>query len=313
MATSPQRKEPKAQYDLVKLVEKFGSEDKCHAYLEELRWPDGVKCPRCESDKISRIKARRQFDCDGCRYQFSVRVGTLFHDSKLPLWKWFLAVYMMSESKKGISANQLKRMLGVSYKTAWYLCHRIRAAMKDESGELLTGVIEADETYVGGKMPRGHRSRKEVADHRRDNKVVVLGAVQRGGKVRLRMAPDATRESIHGFLTDVVSDDAEAIYTDSHRSYRGIADENTRHEYVDHSRDEWVRGQIHTNTVESVWSLFDRSVIGAYHRLSMKHLPAYLDEAAFRWNNRDNAFMFRDTLLALIAADSLPFQQLVNQ
>jgi transposase-like protein len=141
----------KSEVDLPRLIERFGSEDKCRAYLEELRWPDGVKCPRCDSDKISRIKTRNQFDCDGCRYQFSVRVGTVFQDSKLPLWKWFLAVYMIGEAKKGVSANQLKRMLGVSYKTAWFLCHRIRSAMTDESGKLLTGIVEADETYVGGK------------------------------------------------------------------------------------------------------------------------------------------------------------------
>jgi len=298
-----------AEIDLIKLFEEFGSEDKCHAYLEELRWPDGVECPRCGSKKISRIAARRQFDCDGCRYQFSVRVGTLFHDSKLPLWKWFLAVYVMGESKKGVSANQLKRMLGVSYKTAWYLCHRIRAAMHDESAPLLHGIVEADETYVGGKAT-GFANKKESARHRRDNKTIVLGAVERGGQVRLRMAPDASSESVKGFLKDVVHDDAEAIYTDAHRSYRGIADHNTRHEYVDHSRDEWVRGQIHTNTVESVWSLFDRSVIGAYHKLSVKHLPAYLDEAAFRWNNRTNPYWFRDTILRLVEGDTLRFAEL---
>jgi transposase-like protein len=295
--------------NLPELIERFGSEDKCHAYLEELRWPDGVKCPRCQSDKISRIVKRRQFDCDGCRYQFSVRVGTLFHDSKLPLWKWFLAVYVMGESKKGVSANQLKRMLGVSYKTAWYLCHRIRSAMHDESGEMLRGIVEADETFVGGKV-RGHRSQRDSAKHRYDNKTVVLGAVERGGRVRLRVAPDASSASVKGFLKDVVHDDAEAIYTDSNRAYRGIADDNTKHEYVDHSRDEWVRGQVHTNTVESVWSLFDRSVIGAYHKLSVKHLPAYLDEAAFRWNNRTNPYLFRDTILALVEGDALTFKDL---
>src|SRR6266508_302867 len=302
--------EVEQEFDLVGLIEKFGSEDRCHDYLEGLRWPDGVKCPRCESDKISRIVKRRQFDCDSCRYQFSVRVGTLFHDSKLPLWKWFLAVYVMGESLKGVSANQLKRMLGVSYKTAWYLCHRIRAAMHEEGAELLTGIVEADETYVGGKAG-GFRSKREAAQHRRDNKTVVMGAVQRGGKVRLRVVPDATRASVHGFLNDVVADEAEAIYTDSHRSYRGIGDEDTLHEYVDHSADEWVRGQIHTNTVESVWSLFDRSVIGAYHKLSVKHLPAYLDEAAFRWNNRGNPYLFRDTILRLVEADTLTFKELV--
>ena len=294
--------------NLPELIERFGSEDKCHAYLEELRWPDGVECPRCGSKKISRIAKRRQFDCDGCRYQFSVRVGTLFHDSKLPLWKWFLAVYVMGESKKGVSANQLKRMLGVSYKTAWYLCHRIRAAMHDESAPMLRGIIEADETFVGGKVC-GY-SKREAARHRRDNKTVVLGAVERGGQVRLRVAKDASSESVKGFLKDVVHDDAEAIYTDAWRSYRGIGDHNTRHEYVDHSKDEWVRGQVHTNTVESVWSLFDRSVIGAYHKLSVKHLPAYLDEAAFRWNNRGNAYWFRDTILRLVEGNAMPFKEL---
>ena len=299
------------EVNLPKLIERFGSEDKCHAYLEELRWPDGVECPRCESKKISRIAARRQFDCDGCRYQFSVRVGTIFHDSKLPLWKWFLAVYMMGESKKSVSANQLKRMLGVSYKTAWYLCHRIRAAMKDEGADYLTGIVEADETYVGGKL-RGFGSNREAARHRRDNKTIVLGAVERGGEVRLRVAPDVTSETVKAFLADVVSPDAEAIYTDSHRSYRGAGDENTRHEYVDHSRDEWVRGDVHTNTVESVWSLFDRAVIGAYHKLSVKHLPAYLDEVAFRFNNRGNPYLFRDTLLRLVAADALTYSELTS-
>jgi transposase-like protein len=295
--------------NLPELIERFGSEDKCHEYLEELRWPDGVRCPRCDSDKISRLKARRQFDCDGCRYQFSVRVGTLFHDSKLPLWKWFLAVYVMGESKKGVSANQLKRMLGVSYKTAWYLCHRIRSAMHDENAPMLHGIVEADETYVGGKAS-GFRDKKDAARHRRDNKTVVLGAVERGGRVRLRMVPNSTSKTIKGFLADVVDDDAEAIYTDSNRAYQGIEDENTRHESVNHAADEWVRGQIHTNTVESVWSLFDRSVIGAYHKLSVKHLPAYLDEAAFRWNNRTNPYLFRDTILALVEGDALTFAAL---
>jgi transposase-like protein len=297
--------------NLIELVEQFSNEDACRKHLAELRWPDGVKCLRCESPKVTGPSKRHLYQCAECNYQFSVKVGTIFNDSKLPLWKWFVAVYLMVESKKGISANQLKRTLGVSYKTAWYLCHRIRSTMTDETGELLTGIVEADETYVGGKLG-GFKNRQESAKHRRDNKTVVLGAVERGGRVRLRVASDASSESVKGFLADVVHDDAEAIYTDSHRSYRGIGDHNTKHEWVDHSRDEWVRGQVHTNTVESVWSLFDRSVIGAYHKISVKHLPAYLDEAAFRWNNRHNPFLFRDAILALVEADALTFDQLTN-
>lgn len=296
--------------NLPQLVEEFGSEDKCHDYLEELRWPNGVECPRCQSKKISRIKARRQFDCDACRYQFSVRVGTLFHDSKLPLWKWFLAVYLMVESKKGISANQLKRMLGVSYKTAWYLAHRIRSAMEEE-GELLRGIIEADETWVGGESHKPGRTRKEASRDRFDNKALVLGAVARGGEVRLRLEKDGKRQTVHRFIADHVADDANAIYTDSFRSYRGIADADTRHEWVDHHAEEWVRGDVHTQTIESVWSLFKRSIIGSYHHMSVKHLPAYLDEMEWRYNNRDNKYLFRDTILKLVEGDTLPFKELV--
>jgi transposase-like protein len=307
----------KAEMNLVKLIEEFGSEDVCRQYLAELRWPDGIRCPRCASEKVSTLSKRDQYECGEaeCGYRFSVTSGTLFHDSHLPLWKWFLATYLICESKKGISANQLKRTLNVAYKTAWYLCHRIREAMKDEGAPLLTGIVEADETYVGGK-PRirhhGRHAQQIAAQERMDNKTVVLGAVERGGEVRLRVAPDASSESVKGFLADVVADDAEAIYTDAHRSYRGIGDHNTVHAWVDHSRDEWVNGQVHTNTVESVWSLFDRSVIGSYHKLSKKHLPRYLDEAAFRWNERDNPFLFRDTMRRLIEGEKLTYAELTS-
>jgi transposase-like protein len=235
----------------------------------------------------------------------------VFNDSKLPLWKWFVATYLMCESKKGMSAKQLERTLDVSYKTAWFLCHRIRSAMTEDGAELLSGIVEADETYVGGKLG-GFPSKREAARHRRDNKTVVLGAVERGGRVRLRVAPDAKSATVKKFLNEVVADDAQAIYTDSHRSYRGIADHNTRHEFVDHSRDEWVRGQVHTNTVESVWSLFDRGVIGSYHKLSKKHMQAYLDEFSFRFNNRSNPHLFTNTLQRLVGSEVLTYKELTS-
>jgi transposase-like protein len=296
-----------SEFDLPELIERFGSEDKCHAYLEGLRWPDGVRCPRCDSDKISRIKARRQFDCDGCRYQFSVRVGTLFHDSKLPLWKWFLAVYIMSESKKGVSANQLKRMLGVSYKTAWYLCHRIRAAVKDEGADLLSGTVEMDETYIGGK-------RRYVGSGYRGNKTMVMGAIERGGKLRVKAMPrtDLNQNLAREFFASTVADDAEFIYTDESNRYPDLTDWNTKHRRVHHTKHEYVRGDVHTNTVESAWSLFDRAVLGSYHKLSVKHLPAYLDEFAFRFNNRGNAYLFRDTILRLVEGDTLTYEALIH-
>jgi transposase-like protein len=300
------------EMDLPTLVEQYGSEDKCRAYLEAVRWPKGVRCPRCDASKgISRIAKRGQFECDSCGYQFSVTAGTIFHDSHLPLWKWFLAVYVIGESKKGVSSNQLKRMLGVSYKTAWYLTHRIRKAMQDEAPEMLRGIIEADETYIGGVERRGERGRT-VAPF--SNKTAVLGAVERGGRVRLRVTGRVDKKAIHGFLGDVVDDGAEAIYTDGLYSYRGIADENTRHEVIYHPTGgygQWVQADVHTNTIEGVWSLFKRSIVGSYHHMSVKHLPAYLDEMAFRYNNRENAYLFRDTLLRLIGVESMPYRELI--
>lgn len=297
--------EPKSEMNLAQLIERFGSEEKCRAFLEQMRWPNGVRCPRCESDRISRIVKRNQFDCDSCRYQFSVTAGTLFHDSHLPLWKWFLAIYLICESKKGISANQLKRTLGVSYKTAWYLCHRIREAMGDDDQPLLRGIVEADETWVGGKNKLGQ-------GRWRENKTMIMGVVERGGEVRLRVEQRADKRTVHTFLSNHVHGDAEAIYTDEWHSYIGVGDENTRHETVNHFQEEWVRGDVHTQTIESVWSLLDRSIIGAFHKVSVKHLPRYLDEIEFRFNRRGNPFLFRDTLLVLMAGEPLTYRQLVS-
>jgi transposase-like protein len=142
----------KAEMNLPKLIAEFGSDDKCRARLTELRWPNGVTCPRCQSKSVSTIADRGQYDCNACRYQFSVTSGTIFHDTHLSLSKWFLAIYLMTESKKGMSALQMKRTLCIAYETAWYLCHRIRAAMREINSELLRGIVEVDETYVGGKV-----------------------------------------------------------------------------------------------------------------------------------------------------------------
>jgi transposase-like protein len=294
------------EMNLADLVEQFGSSDRCRDYLEHLRWPEGVECPKCDSKSISRIKTRKQFDCNSCRNRFSVLAGTIFQDSKLPLWKWFAAVYLMCESKKGISALQIKRMLKIgSYESAWFLCHRIRAAMHDDNPEPLLGVVEVDETFFGGTVRgrgRGYRG----------NKKIIVGAIERGGNLRLRSIPDNKKKTLHGFIAETVGDDAEAIYTDEWPAYDGIADENTRHETVNHGKDEWVNGLVHTNTVESAWSLFDRAVLGSYHKLSVKHLPAYLDEFAFRFNNRENPYLFRDTLLKLVEANALTYERLTR-
>lgn len=297
--------------NLPQLIEQYGTEDKCREFLEDLRWPDGVRCPRCGNDSTSWIEKRKQHECNesSCRYQFSVKAGTIFHDSHLPLWKWFLAIYLVGESKKGISAKQLQRTLGVSYKTAWYMGHRIRAAMEEDSPVPLSGIVELDETWVGGK------ERKVKGRSQRSNKSMVLGAIERGGEVRFEIRKGAFRESggsYKSFIAANVADDAEAIFTDSDRSWGDQNDADTIHEKVDHTRDEWVRGIVHTNTIESVWSLLKRSVIGTYHQLSEKHLPAYLDEMAFRFNNRKNPYLFRDTLLRMIEGETLPYAELVE-
>ncbi len=292
-----------ANIDLMTLMDRFHSEEKCLEYLEGLRWPDGVHCPRCDSDKISRIVKRAQYDCDSCRYQFSVKAGTIFHDSHLPLRKWFAAVYLMCEARKGVSANQLKRTLKVAYKTAWYPCHRIRAALKDADTKPLDDTVEVDETFVGGKIRgrgRGYR----------DNKDMVLGAIERGGSIRLRVEKRRDRKTLHKFIEDTAPD-AKRVFTDDFPAYKGIADEKTQHETVNHSADEYVRGDVHTNSIEGAFSLFKRSIVGAYHQVSTKHLPAYLDEFEFRFDNRDNPYLFRDTLLRLIGSESLKYDDLV--
>ncbi len=292
-------------------MDRFGTDNECRMVLEELRWPEGPKCIRCGSAKLSRMYEREQFDCDACGYQFSVTAGTVFHDTHLPLRKWFAATFVMCESRKGISANQLKRMLGVSYKTAWYLCHRIRSAMVESQGALLSGIVEADETFIGGKA-HGFKNKREAARGRLKNKVVVLRAIERGGMLRLRKAKSNRKAQITAFLADVVADEAAAIYTDELRSYAKVADHNTIHESVNHKADELFRGDVHTNTVESAWSLLKRSVVGSYHRLSKKHLDAYLAEFEFRFNNRENEYLFRDTLTRLVTAENLPYARLIS-
>lgn len=297
--------------DLPTLIEQFGSEDKCHEYLEELRWPEGVRCPRCpEATTISRIAARRQFECDSCGYQFSVRVGTVLQDSKLPLWKWFLAIYLMVQSKKGISANQLKRMVGVSYKTAWFLCHRIRAAMAAGVENPLSGIVECDETYIGGSGSRGAKAAKGKRGHT-GNKSMVVGALQRGGQVRLKVRTKADRATLHAFV-EKHAGDAWAVYTDGHAAYKGIHRWERPHRTVNHRAGEYVRGQVHTNGIESVWSLLERSIIGAFHHVSAEHLPRYIDELEWRFNNRKNRFLFRDTMRALTDSKVMTYESLTG-
>jgi len=290
--------------DLIGLMSDFDTDIECRTFLEELRWPKGPQCPRCKSMAISRITKRRMFDCDGCRYQFSVTAGTLFHDSHLPLPKWFLAIFLMCESKKGMSANQLKRMLKVSYKTAWYLCHRIRAAMTELNPEPLRGTVEVDETYIGNGRGMGAGNR--------ERHTMILAAVARDGEIRMRKATrkHRTRKELGEFISTHVHPETANIYTDDAAQYGGLQSEHTWHQRVNHSIGEYVRGDVHTNTVESAFSLFKRSIVGSFHQMSAKHLDRYLDEFEFRFNNRRNKYMFRDVLMRLMDAKAMPYEKL---
>lgn len=294
--------------DLCSLIEEFRSEDKCREYLEALRWADGIMCPRCRSCKISQIIKRNQYDCDKCRYQFSVTAGTIFNDSHLPLWKWFLSVYLLCESKEGMSASQIKRTLGISYKTAWYLCHRIRAAMQETSPQKLGGIFEEDETVIGG-CNRGESGRSGR------NKQIVVGIKQRNGKLRFFKAEEVASGTLARYIRANVRGDVEMILTDEWKGFPKAAImagiHGNRHETVCHRNQEHARGGIASNGIESALSLFKRGIIGSWRKVSARHLAAYLDEMTFRFNNRTNPFLFRDTLIKLLGSPVLEYKKLI--
>lgn len=291
--------------NLVEQVEKFSDEKKSRKYLEAVRWPHGVKCPRCGSEKISKVLKRNQFDCDSCRYQFSVTSGTIFHGSHLPLWKWLLAIYLMMESKKGVSANQMKRTLKVSYKTAWYLCHRIRKAIEElKDKPKLDGTIEVDETYVSGHYDKRHKRGPW-------EKTPVIGLLQRSGQFEARRIATASRQILTRIVKERIEDESN-ILTDEYAAYKSL-NKSYNHEAVNHREGEWVRGKAHTSGVESAWSLFKRSVVGSFHHISEKHLDAYFDEFEWRFNNRENPFLFRDTLLRLLESPLLEYKALTAE
>jgi transposase-like protein len=234
-----------------------------------------------------------------------VTVDSIFHDTHLPLWKWFLATYLLTESRKGMSANQMKRMLNVSYKTAWYLCHRIRAAMLEVAPPKLGGTVEIDETYVAGKKRRW-RAKGDVS--------VVIGIRQRNGDLRLIRAKDAKSATVREIINANVGGHVEVIMTDESAIYPYALDKMQKnlHKTINHTK-EYAHGDVHTNTVESAFSLLKRGIVGTWHKVSAKHLPAYLDEMCFRFNNRKNPSLFRDTLLKLISAPNLEYKDLTSQ
>ena len=285
-------------------MQKFNSEDRCREYIEAIRWPTGVCCTRCGSVSVSRIIKRHKYDCNDCRYQFSVTAGTILNDSHLPLTKWFLAVYLMCESKKGMSANQISRTLDIGYKSAWYLCHRIREAMKADTTEKLTGIVEADETYVGGKYnPRRHRERYE--------KACVVGVIQRGGPVRAQKIQSRGARAIGAFVKASVEPGAQ-LMTDEYAGYKHL-EKIYDHDTVNHSKLEYAVGLTHTNSIENFWSLFKRGVVGSFHKVSEKHLDRYMDEFTYRFNGREEDTLFQTTIKNLVNGKTLTFEKLTEK
>lgn len=322
--------------NLIDVARQFATEEACVDYLERMRWPDGVKCLKCGAPKVRRyqtaetsrrvkdrktgevkirpVPARFIYQClaEGCGHQFGVTTGTIFHDTHLSLDKWFHAIALMCDAKKGVSALQMKGHLGTAYKTAWYLNHRIRRAMElveEATQEPLTGTIEADETYIGGRYDR-RRKRDRWHD-----KAPVFGVVQRNGKARTYHMPQPTMKKIVDKIKGDVSIEADGIYTDDGKFYGSTAGalKNHNHKRVNHIAKEWVRGDVHTGTIDGYWSLLKRGIIGSFHQVSIKHLQRYLSEFQFRWNNRDAQDKFPLVIAALLIGIALPYAELIGK
>jgi transposase-like protein len=293
------------QISLVDFAERFSSEEKCIAHLEAIRWPNGLRCLQCGAERVSRYtttgktgKERHLYVCLDCKHQFSVTVGTVMHDSHVPLTKWFLAIRLMCSAKKSISAKQLERELAVSYETAWYMAHRIRVAMKDEM-HVLKGIVEVDETFIGGKARNRHISKRGKGGGTGgigSGKIPVVGAVQRNGKVVARVVENVRAATLTGFIREAVSDKVSLLVTDEWTGYSRLSQEYP-HEVINRSQGEYVVGANHTDTIEGFWSLFKRGIVGSFHKVSRKYLPLYVAEFEFPYNARHEQATMFDTVL----------------
>lgn len=277
---------------LIQLTKYFSDEAKCVEHLEQLRWGNERGCVHCGSTKTYVCKGLGKYKCGDCGERFSVKTKTFFENSKIPLSKWFIAMYLCLSHKKGVSSIQLATDIGVTQKTAWFILHRIRLLVNERAPQMLTGTIEADETFIGGKDRfKSKKKRKELVEQTkatgsgfRSEKAVVVGLLQRDGKLILKHIPNAKAENMVPFVEKHVAKGSE-LFTDEHYAYARTT--GYIHQSVRHSVQEYKVGKTHTNTLEGAWALFKRSVYGIHHSISKKHLQKYATAFAFKYSTRD--------------------------
>ena len=307
--------------NLKELMKKYSDEDKCREFLIQQRWNGIPTCPKCGGQKYYNIENGKRFKCanNKCYYRFSVTIGTVFEASNIPLSTWFPALYLIASHKKGISSVQLAKDLGVTQKTAWFMLHRIRESLKDKNSPLLTGIVEVDETYMSrkyasdykGMSPEAVKRMEQTEEYKKKNKKgAVIGIKQRDGNIIVKASFKADAKSIGKAVKENVATDT-LLMTDESYKYRNSLSSYKR-ESVNHSKHEWVRGNVHTNGVENFWSVMKRGIHGIYHQISYKHLQKYCDEFSYRYNTRDLQDGFRFTLSLQNIEGRLSYKQLVN-
>ncbi len=275
----------------------FQDEDDCKSYLANNRWPNGVSCPRCDAPEATEHGTMEWhwncYKCDQDGYRFSVLKGTIFENTNKPLRQWFRVMHLMLTSKKGISALQIYRYMGFgSYSTALNMCNKIRVALSGADFRQLVGVVEIDETFVGGKRGNKHKSdRDNFPPQGGGGKDIIVGAVERKGNVVARVIANVKVETLDRFVHQAVSHKVSLVCTDEWMGYQNVW-QLAKHRKVNHMRGQYVNGNVHTNTIEGFWSIIKRGIMGTFHKVSRKYLPLYVAEFEFRYNNRMNADIF---------------------